>query len=267
MSNEPVADFFNLKGKTAVVTGSALGIGKAVALRLAEAGAAVLVADRQEKAARNTADEIRSRGGKAAVCVADVSLPAEAARTTAEAVAAFGGLDILVNNASIYPPVMLMDITETDWDRVLDVNLKGVFFCSQAAAKRMVQGGRGGKIINIASVNALHPSPTLGHYGSSKGGVVSLTQAMALEWAPQRILVNAVAPGIIKTPGLAQMLDILVPTGQTLDEKEPLFVSKVPVGRLGQPDDIAKVVLFLASSAADYMAGQVVIVDGGWMVG
>ncbi len=267
MSNEPVTEFFNLKGRTAIVTGSGLGIGKAAALRLAEAGAAVLVADRQEEAARGTVDEIRSRGGRAAACVADVSLPAEAGRITAEAVAAFGGVDILVNNASIYPPAMLMDVTEQDWDRVLNINLKGVMFCSQAAAKRMIEGGRGGKIINIASVNAVHPSQTLGHYGASKGGVVSLTQAMALEWAPQRILVNAVAPGIIKTPGLAQMLDILVPTGQTLDEKEPLFVSKVPVGRLGQPDDIAKVVLFLASPAADYMAGQVVIVDGGWMVG
>lgn len=267
MAIQPITEFYNLKGKTAVVTGGGLGIGRATSLRLAEAGAAVLVADRQDSAARGTVEEIKSRGGRSAACVADVSVLAEAGRIAAEAVAAFGGLDILVNNASIYPPVMLMDITEADWDRVLDINLKGVLFCSQAAARRMIDGGRGGKIINIASVNALRPSQTLGHYGASKGGVVSLTKAMALEWAPQRILVNAVAPGIIKTPGLAQMLDILVPTGQTLDDKEPLFVSKVPVGRLGQPDDIAKVVLFLASSAADYMAGQVVIVDGGWMVG
>jgi 2-deoxy-D-gluconate 3-dehydrogenase len=267
MSSQPITEFFNLKSKTAVVTGSGVGIGKAIALRLAEAGASVLVVDRQEGAGKGTAEEIKARGGIAAACVADVSVPSDAKRIAAEAVAVFGRLDILVNNASIYPPALLLDVTEETWDRVLDINLKGVLFCSQAAARRMIDGGHGGKIINIASVNALHPSQTLGHYGASKGGVVSLTQALAQELAPHRILVNAVAPGIIKTPGLAQMLDILVPTGQTLDEKEPLFAPKVPLGRLGEPDDIAKVVLFLASSAADYMAGQLVIVDGGWMVG
>ncbi len=212
-------------------------------------------------------EEIKSRGGRAAACVADVSVPAEAGRIAAEAMAAFGSLDILVNNASIYPPVMLMDITEADWDRVLDINLKGVLFCSQAAARRMIDGGRGGKIINIASVNALHPSQTLGHYGASKGGVVSLTKAMALEWAPQRILVNAVAPGIIKTPAWPRCWTSWCRRGRRWTIRSRCSSPKVPVGRLGQPDDIAKVVLFLASSAADYMAGQLVIVDGGWMVG
>lgn len=265
-NHQPVAEFFNLRNRIAVVTGGGIGIGKAIALRLAEAGAAVLIADRNEADSKQTAIEIQESGGKAATCLADVSSPADADRIAEEAVRCFGGLDLLVNNASIYPPSSILDVTDKDWSRILDINLKGVLFCSQAAARQMIKAGTSGRIINVASVNALRPSLALGHYSATKGGVISLTRALALELAPYRIQVNGVAPGIIKTPGLADMLSVLIPTGQTLDEKAPMFLPRVPVQRLGEPDDIAKVVLFLSSSASDYIVGEVVVVDGGWML-
>jgi 2-dehydro-3-deoxy-D-gluconate 5-dehydrogenase len=252
---QPLEQLFDLTGKVAIVTGGAMGIGQGIALRLAEAGAAVVIADVSLAAAEETASQIRAAGGKAKAIRADVASVADAKRTVQETVRDFGRLDILVNNAGIYPMVGALEVTEALWDKVLDINLKGLFFYTQAAAQEMVNEGHAGKIINIASIDGLHPTGNLVHYDASKGGVVMVTKALALEFGPRNITVNAIAPGAIQTPGAGGSA---VP-----EEMLQAFAARIPMRRMGVPDDIAKVALFLASSAADYMTGSVVVVDGG----
>ena len=253
--NPSIAQLFDLTGKAAIVTGGAMGIGQGIALRLAEAGAGVLITDINLEAANNTVNQIRSKGGKAEAIKADASSVADAKRTVQETVRAFGRLDIIVNNAGIYPFAPALQMTEELWDKVLDINLKGLFFYSQAAAQEMMNEGHGGKIINIASIDALHPTGNLVHYDASKGGVVMVTKALALELGPHNIMVNAIAPGGIQTPGASGPV--------TSDEFLQAFISRIPLRRVGVPDDIAKVVFFLASGASDYMTGSLVVVDGG----
>ncbi len=253
--NPSIAQLFDLTGKAAIVTGGAMGIGQGIALRLAEAGAGVLITDINLEAANNTVNQIRSKGGKAEAIKADASSVADAKRTVQETVRAFGRLDIIVNNAGIYPFAPALQMTEELWDKVLDINLKGLFFYSQAAAQEMMNEGHGGKIINIASIDALHPTGNLVHYDASKGGVVMVTKALALELGPHNIMVNAIAPGGIQTPGASGPV--------TSDEFLQAFISRIPLRRVGVPDDIAKAVFFLASGASDYMTGSLVVVDGG----
>jgi 2-deoxy-D-gluconate 3-dehydrogenase len=255
--NPSIAQLFDLTGKVAIVTGGAMGIGQGIALRLAEAGAAVMITDINLEAANNTVNQIRSKGGKAEAIKADASSVADARRTVQETVRAFGRLDILVNNAGIYPFAPALQMTEEHWDKVLDINLKGLFFYSQAAAQEMMNEGHDGKIINIASIDALYPTGNLVHYDASKGGVVMVTKALALELGPHNIRVNAIAPGGIQTSGASG------PAAS--DEFMQAFISKIPLRRMGAPDDIARVVLFLASGASDYMAGSLVVVDGGFL--
>ena len=254
---QPIEQLFDLTGKVAIVTGGAMGIGQGIALRLAEAGAAVVVADVSLAAAEDTASQICAVGGKAKAIRADAASVADATHTVQETVRDFGRLDILVNNAGIYPMVSALEVTEALWDKVLDINLKGLFFYTQAAAGEMVKESHGGKIINIASIDGLHPTGNLVHYDASKGGVVMVTKALALEFGPRNITVNAIAPGAIRTPG----------AGGSAVPEEVLqsFAARIPMRRMGMPDDIAKVVLFLASSASDYMTGSVVVVDGGFL--
>jgi 2-deoxy-D-gluconate 3-dehydrogenase len=266
MSTQTIGQLFDLAGKGAIVTGGGEGIGKAIAFRLAEAGAGVMVADLNTETAKDTAKHIRAKGGKAATTAADVTLLADARKVVTETVAAFGRLDVLINNAGIYPAATILDMSGEAWDSVHNTNLRSVFFYSQAAAQQMIKAGHGGKIINIASLEALHPSLQHGHYAASKGGVVTLTKALALELAPHRILVNAIAPGIIKTRGLEELLATLMPTGQSFEEKAQLFLPRVPLYCTGEPDDIAKVALFLASAAADYITGETIVVDGGYLL-
>lgn len=255
--NPSITQLFDLTGKAAIVTGGAMGIGQGIVLRLAEAGAAVMITDINLEAANNTVNQIRSKGGKAEAIKADASSVADARRTVQETVRAFGRLDILVNNAGIYPFAPALQMTEELWDKVLDINLKGLFFYSQAAAQEMMNEGHGGKIINIASIDALHPTGNLVHYDASKGGVVMVTKALALELGPHNITVNAIAPGGIQTPGAS---------GPAVsDEFMQAFISKIPLRRMGVPDDIARVVFFLASGASDYMTGSLVVVDGGFL--
>jgi 2-deoxy-D-gluconate 3-dehydrogenase len=182
----------------------------------------------------------------------------------------FGSLDILVNNAGIFPTSKFLDTSEELWDKVLDVNLKGAFLYSQAAAKAMIKAGHGGKIINIASMEAVKPMRVHVPYSTSKSGVVMLTKSMALELASNKILVNAVAPGGIQTLGAAECLTSMRQTlGWTEEELEDFgqaFLQRVPVGHMGKPDDIAKVVLFLASGAADFITGELILVDGGHLL-
>jgi len=264
---QTIAQLFDLSGKGAVVTGGAIGIGRAVALRLAEAGASVMIADIDREAGAKTAEEIEAAGGKAQAMVADASSAADARKMMQAAVEAFGRLDILVNNAGIYPFAPLLEASKELWDQVLGLNLEGTFLCSQAAAQEMIKAGRGGKIVNMASTDAFKSHGATAHYSASKGGVVMLTKALALELAPHGILVNCVAPGGVLTPGTAKTREIISqPMGVTPDQIIEGFTQRVPLQRMAEPDDIAKVVLFLVSGASDYMTGDAVLVDGGYLL-
>lgn len=267
MATQSITEMYDLKGKAAIVTGGAMGIGEAIAARLAEAGASVMIADISMEAANKAVDRIKSRGGKAEAIYADASSVDDARKVVQATVDAFGTLDILVNNAGIYPFTPALQMTEAMWDKVLGINLKGVFFFAQAAAQQMVQAGHGGKIVNIASIDGLHPTGNLAHYDSSKGGVIMLTKSLAFEFGKHKINVNAIAPGGIQTPGgQAQSADILKASTIPVEELTKAFTARIPLGRMGEPDDIAKVVLFLSSSASDYMAGSLIVVDGGFLL-
>lgn len=250
---------FDLTGKNAVVTGGAMGIGLGIAERLAEAGAKVLIADLDEEAAKESAKKV-----KGAAVQADVSNPEAGEAIVAKCVEVFGSIDILVNNAGVYPQVPMLQMTPELFDKVYQINLRGLAFCSKAAGAKMIEQAKGGKIINIASIDAFHPSMVgLAAYDASKGGVVMFTKNFALEMAPYKIRVNAIAPGGIQTPGTTKPLEGSGLTDEQMKEVMAAFTAKIPLGRMGMPDDIGKVAVFLASSAADYMTGETVIVDGG----
>jgi 2-dehydro-3-deoxy-D-gluconate 5-dehydrogenase len=267
MTTQNIAEIFDLTGKAAIVTGGAMGIGEGIVLRLAEAGAAVMIADINLEAANKVADKIKTQGGKAEAIFADASSANDAQKVAQATVDAYGRLDILVNNAGIFPFSPALETTEALWDKVLGINLKGVFFYAQAAALQMIKSGYGGKIVNIASIDALHPTGNLVHYDASKGGVVMVTKALALELGPHKISVNAIAPGAIETPGAqAGTAATLQAIGMSPEELTKAFTARIPLGRSGEPDDIAKVVLFLASAASDYMTGSLVVVDGGYLL-
>lgn len=268
MSIGPISELFDLSGKSAIVTGGGSGIGKAISLRLAQAGASVSVVDIDDPGASTAVEEIRGMGGKAQAVHADVRNSGDAAKACQKAVAEFGGLDILVNNAGIYPAVPVLNLTEDIWERVMSINLRGTLFFSQAAAQEMIRAGKGGRIVNMASLEALHPVVMHSHYASSKGGVVMLTKSLALELGPHRIMVNAIAPGTIWTPGLdLQLRGFYEPAGMTAEQLlQATVYPRVPLGRLGEPDDIARVALFLVSKAADYITGEVIVVDGGYLL-
>ncbi len=241
-----------LKNKVAIVTGARQGIGYGIALVLTKEGCSVVVSDIDEEGCKNVVKKIESLGSKALAIKCDVSKKAEVDNLITKAVDTFGKLDILVNNAGIFPFKPFLEMTEEDWDKVLDVNLKSVFLCSQAAAKVMKEES---KIISISSIAALVGFPALSHYCASKGGVSSMTRSLALELAPQKINVNAVAPGGIDTPGAKSTEEI---TKQT--------IAAIPLKRMGVPEDIANTVSFLASDKSNYITGQTIVVDGGWTI-
>jgi 2-deoxy-D-gluconate 3-dehydrogenase len=261
---------FRLDGKAAIITGGAMGIGKGITKILAEAGANVIVADVNMEAASETVKEIRATGGKAAAVQADVTVIADASKLVEATVKEFGRLDILVNNAGYMQIMPFLDVTEELYDRTLDINLKGMFFYSQAAAREMISEGKGGRIINIASLGAYLPTHPITHYSASKGGVVSLTKAMARELVSHGILVNAVAPGGVNTPGgLATTDELIRINGGISKEMETVllnYASKVLLNRLAEPDEIGNAVLFLTSPASSYIVGTVIVVDGGVML-
>jgi 2-deoxy-D-gluconate 3-dehydrogenase len=265
-----ISDLLDLSGGVAIVTGGAMGIGQGIAFRLAEAGASVVIADREGESAQRTSGLIAERGGRALALQVDVSAVADAQAMVRQTVETFGQLDILVNNAGIFPFAPALAVSEELWDRVLGVNLKGAFFCAQAAAQQMVEAGTGGRIINIASIDALHPTGALTHYDTSKGGLVMMTKSLAKEFGPCGITVNAIAPGSIATPGAAAVTagSIQAPVNANGREEDPMaaFLARIPLGRVGQPDDIATVALFLASDAASYVTGSVLVVDGGYLL-
>jgi 2-deoxy-D-gluconate 3-dehydrogenase len=266
VAKKTIAQLFDLSGQGAIVTGGGMGIGRAIAMRLAEAGAAVMVTDIDLDAAAKVAQRIKEKGGKGEAIKADAGSPADAAKVAQSTVQAFGTLDILVNNAGIYPMSKALETTEQLWDKTMGINLKGAFFYAQAAAREMVKAKHGGKIINMASIDAVHPTGEVAHYNASKGGVMTLTKALALEWAPNGITVNAVAPGNIWTPGTEKTRLAKEAKGETIEELYKKVMARLPMGRAGEPDDIAKVVLFYASEAASYITGTMLIVDGGYLL-
>lgn len=254
---------FDLSGKAAIVTGGAMGIGFGIVKRYVEAGADVLAVDLDGELAFRKVAELEGPG-KAVSLGIDITDRFAGQRMVDECVASFGSVDILVNNAGIYPMVPLLEISPETWQRVIDVNLTGLAFVSQAVGSRMVEQGTGGKIINIASIDALHPSMVgLAAYDASKGGVLMFTKAFALEMAPHGVTVNAIAPGGISTEGTAAPLQGSDMTEEQMAAMLEQFTALIPIGRMGEPDDIAKVATFLASSAADYVTGELIVVDGG----
>ena len=243
-----------LAGRVAVVTGAQQGIGAAIALAAAEAGASVVVNYLDDAgAAAEVAASARAAGAEAVAVQADISRPEEVERLMAAA-DGLGGVDILVNNAAIFPRVAFLDMTAADWDTLLGVNLKGPFLCSSAAARRMAAAGREGAIVNISSRSAFTSSPRGAHYAASKAGLVGLTRATALELAPHGIRVNAIAPGLADTAQPRY--------GMTEDEIAEA-AGLIPLQGLTLPADVADLAIFLASAAARRITGQTVHINGG----
>jgi len=265
MSVASITELMNLSGKAAIVTGGAKGIGLAIAYRLAEAGASVLIADIDGEAAEQAAADMPTTGAKSAHLTVDVSDETNVAHMVDYCVHEFGSADILVNNAGIYPPVPVAHMTEDQFEKVMHVNLRSVFLTTKYASEAMKKAGKGGRIINITSIDAIHPTMVgLAHYDASKHGVWGFTQNVALELAPHNIWVNAVAPGGILTPGVQAMQSgSPVRDADTQKQQTEAFLAKIPMHRMGDPDEIGKVVLFLASDLASYMTGAHVVVDGG----
>jgi NAD(P)-dependent dehydrogenase (short-subunit alcohol dehydrogenase family) len=247
-----------LNGKTAIVTGARRGIGHAIALALAGEGSNVVVSDISQADCQKVVGEIEGLGSKGLALKCDVSSGAEVEDMVRRTVAKFGKVDILVNNAGIIDYKPFLEITEEEWDKTLNVNLKGQFLCARAVAREMLKNGWG-RIINIASISSGGCGiafPLIAHYTASKGGVVALTEALALELTPQGINVNAICPGAIDT----DMAKGAKESGQLQQ-----VLARVPKGRLGRPEEIASLAVFLASEESDYISGTSIVVDGGWL--
>lgn len=237
-------------------------MGRTHALALAKAGAKVVVSDISQEECQLVVDEIKKLGGEAIAVKCDVSKKEEVEAMMAKTVETFGKIDIMVNNAGICQFKPFLDLTEEEWDRTIDINLKGYFFCAQAAAIEMAKQKTGGAIVNIASIAMGQVGvgfPAISHYCASKGGIVAMTEAMALELAPYGIRVNAIAPGAIDTPMAASVTDDPKILEGTL--------TRIPLKRIGKPEEISSAVLFLASDASSYMTGSVMVIDGGWLAG
>ena len=240
----------DLKNKIAIVTGARQGIGKGIVLALAKEGCNVVVSDIIEEDCKKVVEEIEKLGVQGLAVKCDVSKKEDVDNLIKKTIEKFKQIDILVNNAGIYPFIPFMDMKESDWDKVMDINLKSVFLCSQAVAKEMKNGG---KIVDISSIASFVGFEGLVHYCASKGGVNAMIRALALELALKKINVNAVAPGAINTPGAASS-----------EEQTKQTITAIPLARMGTPEDIANAVVFLASEKANYVTGQIIVVDGGW---
>ena len=261
----PLSDLINLAGKVAVVTGGAMGIGFAISYRLAEAGASIFIVDINGERAQQASQELRSYNYKAIATQCDVSREQEVQGMVKTISRETGSIDILVNNAGIFPRIPLAQMTGDDFEQVMSVNLKGTFLCSREVSRQMIERKKGGCIINIASIDALHPSyKGLTAYDASKGGVVMLTRSLALELGQHDIRVNAIAPGVILTEGALSSM-----RGESAGEGRAqlrALMARMALGRMGNADDIGRVALFLASDLASYMTGSLVVVDGGYLI-
>ena len=244
-----------LKDKVALITGSARGIGRAIALALAKAGAKIVISDIDEAGCQATAEEIKKLGVEAIGIKFDVSKYEEAEKTVETIIAKFGRIDILINNAGITRDNLMMRLKPEDWALVINVNLTGTFNCAKAVSRPMLKTG--GKIINISSIVGVYGNAGQANYSASKAGVIGLTKTLAKELASRNITVNAIAPGFIKTEMTAKLTE----------EMRAALTERIPLKKLGEPEDVANMCVFLASPAADYVTGQVIGVDGGLVVG
>jgi 2-deoxy-D-gluconate 3-dehydrogenase len=249
---------FNLSGKVVMVNGGGRGLGKTMVLALADAGADIIIIDILVSQAEEAAKEILRKGKRSLVVKADVTKPREVQRMVSQVMKRFGKIDILVNNAGINIIAPAESFSPKDWDRVLNINLKGVFLCTQAVGKVMIKQ-REGKVINIASIAGVVGTPHHAvAYNSSKAGVIHLTRALAVEWGEYNIHVDAIAPGIIKT-------DL---TRERLKNKDyyNYWIDRTPLRRIGRPEDLIGAVIYLASEASDWLTGQTIVIDGGYTV-
>ncbi|MBA3295471.1 MAG: SDR family oxidoreductase [Acidobacteria bacterium] len=254
----------DLGGKVALVTGSAQGFGFACARRLAEAGAAVVLADRRPDQLDRARARLADAGGTVAAFTGDVCVEADVERLVQTAVGTFGSLDVLVNNAGVFSNFLLEHLTPEEFHRIIGVNVGGAFLCIRAAAAQMRKQERGGSIVNISSIDAIHPSGSgLSHYGTSKHAIWGLTKTMALELGPDRIRVNAIAPGPSLTEGAVEFVETGAPEGIDVDAQWAAYAARIPLRRLAHPDDVARTALFLASDLGSYVNGAQIVVDGG----
>jgi NAD(P)-dependent dehydrogenase (short-subunit alcohol dehydrogenase family) len=249
-------NFFDLSGKVAIVTGGSRGLGRSMALALADGGAHVIIIDILISQAKEVAKEILRKGVESLAIKADVTKPREVQKMVSQVMKHFGRIDILINNAGINIIAPAENFAVKDWEKVLNINLKGVFLCSQVVGKVMIKQKKG-KIINIASIHGLVGS--IHHavaYNSSKAGVINLTRALAIEWGKNNINVNAIAPGIIET-------DL---TRERLENKKycKYWIDRTPLGRIGKPEDLIGAVIYLSSEASNWLTGQTIVIDGGY---
>ena len=251
---------FTVEGKVALVTGGSRGIGEATALALAKAGADVAVTSRKLPDLEKVAGEVRKIGRKALAVEAHIGKMEALQPLVDRVMKEFGRIDILVNNAGVGFAIPAIEMTEKAWDSVMNLDLKGLFFLSQAVARIMKDKG-GGRIINISSVDAYRVEVPLGHYSIAKAGVVMATQVMALEWSKFKIRVNCIAPGAVETRLYDSHFNDLTP--EQIKQRKEFTAQRIPVGHLGQPSEIANAVLYLASDASRYVTGQTIIADGG----
>lgn len=247
---------FRLTGKVALVTGASTGLGRSIAIALAEAGADV-ACHGNNRSPEATCESITNLGRLAHPLTGDLSQPKTASELFDQALDRFGRVDILINNAGTIRRAPAVDYSDEDWAAVIEVNLSSVFRLSQLAGRKMIEAGRGGKIVNIASLLSFQGGITVPAYAASKGGVAQLTKALANEWAKYGINVNAIAPGYIRTSNTAAL--------QADETRNRQILERIPAGRWGEPEDIAGAAVFLSSSASDYLHGHVLVVDGGWL--
>jgi NAD(P)-dependent dehydrogenase (short-subunit alcohol dehydrogenase family) len=253
-----IEKLFSLTGQVAIVTGGGAGIGRGVVLRLAQAGADVAVADLDRARAERVASDVTALGQRALAIEADVSDEAAVTNLVDRTVRELGRLDILVNNAGIFPFTSIADMKVTEWDRVMAVNARGTFLCTQAAVAAMRAGGRGGRVVNVSSTESYHPTVAgMAHYGASKAAVNMFTKNAALEFARDRITVNAVCPGGVLTEGTSAAFRAGF---QAMLEK------RAPLRRVAAPEEIGAAVLFFASPAASYITGTTLVADGGYLL-
>ena len=259
LKDKPRSENSLLRGKVAIITGARRGMGKSHALKFAQAGAKVVVSDISREDCEKVAEEIKKSGGEAMAFKCDVSKKEEVNGMIRAAVKKWGKVDILVNNAGICQFKPFLELTEEDWQKTLDINLKGYFLCAQAAAKEMAKQ-KSGVIVNVASIAMGQVGvgfPNLAHYSASKGGIIAMTETLAQELAPHNIRVNAVAPGAIDTP----MVDPLKSDSKTMEAT----LARIPLHRMGRSEEVSNLVLFLASDQSSYITGSTVVIDGGWL--
>lgn len=256
--NRTIPKFCDLKGKVAIVTGAAKGMGKAHALKLAGAGAKVVVTDIDMPGCEAVVAEIKKMRGEAIAVKCDISQKTDVDNVAGETLKRFAKIDILVNNAGIFPFKPFLEMQEADFQKVMDINLKGYFLMTQVCAKEMAKQ-KSGSIVNISSIAAIKGFAGLSHYCASKGGVNAMSKALALELASYGIRINNIEPGAIDTPGAS--------TTSMTEEQRKAMLAPIPMKRQGKAEEVANAVLFLASSESSYMTGSTIVVDGGWTVG